>query len=582
MADPRPIVTFDADGVMHINSTDKAVIDMVNECMYGKNALEVFCKFFMNKTDKKGRVTGSFTKKFTKGRREYCQQISDPSIPYGWGMAHRSFGKTTLLLAEIIRRLCFRLSPFVLYCSSEITLAERRTESIKQVLISNPRIKKYFGRMQPKYMEGVRDVFGMKAWKLADPITGVTFAIVVPKSDGTTVNGLVEYVGARQCRPSYIVCDDMTNRLRVHDEIYRSQHKDWAFGTLFPCVENESQPDPKTHRWPGIGRGDVSPWQIMVIDTYKHSDALIETLAEDPEWIGQRFPLAEETKPGSGVMRSCVEDVTDEQVQSMYDSLRRKGKEELFFKEYCCRSGYSNENTFPTEHQYYVDEEFGLNHNPTITKFLIMDPARTRNPRSAFTAILAAAVDCIHARVWLRRMVHERLSHEDMKVRLWDLSVAMNTDIICVEDAGLNDHIQGPLERYFTSKGKYVEWMWLPTSRKFIEAEGERRNIKECRASSALWLYRPMEPNHPRGHVWHDESLRHGPLEQQQKSYPDCKYWDAMDTLGHVDYVMRQLGLTFDEQMPAIEDEDGNKDPFGYEKDPWDEIINEPDMRFCA
>ena len=570
LLDEQPIVTFNLNGEMVVNGSPDDVA-FLHECRDGEDGLELFAKFFLNttrKTKKGKKVEGSFTKPFTKARKEFSRRLSDPSIPYNWAMAHRGMGKTTLLWAEMIRRLCFRLSPFVLYCSSEIHLAERRTEAIKKALISTPRIIQYFGKMNPVYMDGMREVFGTHAWKLADPITGLPYAIVVPKSDGTTVNGLVEFVNGRQTRPTYIVCDDMTDRLRVHDETYRSQHKSWFFGTLLPCVDNEEQPDPKTHRWPGLKRGEIPPWQVCVIDTYKHGDALIETLAQDADWIGGRYPLAEETEPGSGIFRSMVENMTDAQVQSMFDRARRLGSEDEFFREQVCRAGFSNDNTFPTTHQYYNDTQAGLNTNPLAVRFLVMDPARTRNSKSAYTAILAVAVDCVHAKVWLRRLSHERMSQEDMALRLWEMSRELETDIICVEDAGLNDHIRGPLERYFTSKGRYVEWMWLPTQRKFIEAEGERRSIKEARASSALWLYRPMEPNHPKGHVWHDESLRNSPLEQQQKSYPDCKRWDAMDTLGHVDYVMRELGLTFDEQAMASKDQ---TDKNSY--DEWDELL---------
>jgi hypothetical protein len=121
--------------------------------------------------------------------------------------------------------------------------------------------------------------------------------------------------------------------------------------------------------------------------------------------------------------------------------------------------------------------------------------------------------------------------------------------------------------------GINASWIWLPAARKYIESEdGERRTIKEARASSALWLYRPFEPTHPKGHVWHSESIKHGPLEQQMISFPDCRGWDAIDTLGYVDYVMRNIGLYFDKQVEHPDEK--NRIPV-KQYDPWDDILNE-------
>ena len=553
-----PIVTFAPDGSMRINTTNEALRKAILSWRYDEDGLEKFCKFFFK---------ASFKKPFNSHRRDLARRLSDPSIPRQWMIGSRGIGKTTLVWGECIRRICFRLTPFLLYVSSDLYLAERRTESIKSAILNTPRIRQYFGKMSPAYVEGMREAFGTKSWKLTDPLTNEPFVIVVPKSAGTTVNGLLEWVAGSQQRPHTIVCDDMTDRLRVWDEVYRSDHKEWAMGTLFPCVDNDYQPDPKTKRWPGVKRGELSPWQIMIPDTCKHSDDFVDNVAEDADWVGRRYPIAEETEPGK--FKSLVENYTDEQVQAMYNGMERQGKAERFYKEFLCIPGQGSETRFPDGFQYYREEDQRLNQRQDVVRFIIMDPARTQNARSAYTAMLAVAVDCRNGIVWLRKTLNARISQEDMASTLLGLAKEMNTEILCVEDAGLNDHIRGPLERYAHHMGRFVHWIWLPTQRKFIEAEGERRNIKECRASSALWLYRSI-PSRPMGCVFHEESLRHSDLEQQMKSYPECKYWDALDCLGHVDYVMRELGLTFE----SLE----NADPLGSidgHVDEWDEILDE-------
>lgn len=565
-----PIVTFDADGTMRVHSEDKDWVDFIHKCRDDEDGLELFCKFFLK---------ASFKKPFTEHRRHFARNLSNPTLPFQWALASRSFGKTTLVWAELVRRMCFRLSRFVVYTSSELRLAERRTENVKVTLLTNPLIRRFFGAMNPQYVEGMREVFGSKSWKVVDPITNESFAIVVPKSDGATVNGLVEYVDGEQVRPDAIVCDDITDRKRVHDETYRERHIDWLYGTLFPCVENEWQPDPKTHRW-SVKRGQRAPYQIMLIDTCKHSQAAVEVVAGDPEWTGKRYALGKAVDPDNTKFVSLVDYLSDEQIQQAYERFARIGKEDRFFREFLCVSGQSGDSKFPTSFQYYDDRQMDLDKRSDVIRFIIVDPARTQNPRSAYTAMLAVAVSVRTAQVWLRGMIHERMVYDDMGRNLFSFAKQMNTQILCVEDAGLHDAIRGPLQKYAMKVGMNPYWLWLPAARKFIEADdGERRSVKEARASSALWLYRPFGNTHPQGCVWHDESLRHGPLENQMLSYPECKGWDALDCLGYIDYVMTELGLVFDKQVTPIDN--------NYQRpvDPWDAILDDREWcceRYCA
>lgn len=571
----QPIVTFESDGTMHVHTSDQQVRAFVYACRDSEDGLEKFCKYFFNET-RNGKERGSFTKPFNEHRKSYARLISNTDLPYIWAMANRSFGKTTLLWAEVIRRLCFRLNPFILYVSSELRLAEQRTENIRIALLSNPKLREFFGTMTPQYVDGMREVWGKKAWKLVDPETNESFAVIVPKSDNAVVNGLVDYVEGRQQRPSFILCDDITDRKRVKDETYREEHIDWLWGTLFPCVETETQPDPKTRRW-NIARGTRPPYQIAIIDTCKHTAAAVEVAAQQPDWVGERYAVAKETEPNSGKFVSIVDYLSDEQVQEVYERFKRIGKEDRFFREYMCVAGASNDSKFPTTFQYYDSSQIDLNAPPNIIRFIIVDPARTANPKSAFTAMLAVAVDCTKAKVYLRGMIHERLNYEDIGRRLCSFAIENNASILAVEDAGLHDAIRGPLEKFAQKMGLSAHWIWLPAQRKYIESEdGERRTIKEARASSALWLYRPFEPTHPLGHVWHEINLKFGPLESQMLSFPDCTGWDAIDTLGYVDYVMRELGLYFDKQVEKT------ADLSTQQHDPWDEILNEPALRLCG
>ncbi len=89
-----------------------------------------------------------------------------------------------------------------------------------------------------------------------------------------------------------------------------------------------------------------------------------------------------------------------------------------------------------------------------------------------------------------------------------------------------------------------------------IDAGTGRLAAKRRRAIFAVRLYRPFMPTHPNGHIWHDVSLRDSPLEAQEKSYPNCTFWDALDCVGHIPQAMQKLGIYFEHQVDEENDED--------------------------
>lgn len=582
-ANTGPIVTFNKEGQMVIDQEalkslgydPDSFTQFLTDCVYAPDGLEKFCKFFLRESFcRRGYKKASFSKE----QSEFALDISDPTIANGYREAYRGFGKTTLAWGEMVRRIVFRKMCFLVYLNSEISLAERRTEAIRKAITANPRIKLFFGNLKPQFEEGEKEVFGTKAWKLVDPHTNEPYFMCVPKSDETTVNGLLEYITGRLRRPDVIIVDDITDRLRVHDEVYRKKQTDWAFGTLFPCIDTDSQPDPVTHRWIELKRGDVPPWQIIVIDTCKHSHALIETVSRHPDFVGARYPMAKEDEEGNIV--SLIDRLSDAQIQAIYQRMVAAGHEDRFYKEYMCRPKASKDISFPTEFHYYSESNLHLNDNAEVIRLLIMDPARTRNPRAAYTAILAVGINIRTNTIYLRRMVHAHLTSAQIEDALFNLAVQTNSHILGVEDAGLNDWIQGPLERGATSRGMAPMWLWIPTKRSAIEAGGEYRTIKEIRASSALWLYQKSDA-YPQGHIIHEESFRDGPLESQQHSFPECKEWDAIDTLGHLDWMMRELQIFFTET--PVKDANGGNTRSSY--DELGDIINDHSYgyeRVCA
>lgn len=593
-AQTEPLVTWDQAGNMHISSAD-GVREVVESCLTAEDALFNFCNYFLNWVPGKKKKS-TFGGTWTWQRKEYARTISDPRIPKVAGEAYRGFSKSTLLKAEIIRGLCFRLYPFVLYTSAELDLAERATDSIRFQLIHNPVIKLFFGDMQPAYMDGAKETFGTKAFKLTDPITNLSYAVVVPKSENTTCNGLIDTVEGREQRPVFMANDDGEDRKKCDSAEYRANHLEWFIGTWLPCVDTDYQPDPETHRWNDLKRGDAPPWVVRAVDTPKHGDALIEHLMGLSDWVGLKYPIAEEVE--KGVFRSLVEDKSDATVQAIYEQFRSIFREDRFYMEYMCEPQAPTDYAFPSdfEHLRYREWDYGagdtdntgaLNlNNANVIRAIIVDPARTKNTRSAATAMLAIAVDVDRAQIYLRRLINEHLSIEDIEDRLFRLCWTMNTDIVAAEDQGLNDWLRNALMTGAAKRGMNIMFRWLKAG---VTSQGNRADfgdgpdaVKRWRAATAMPYYAAFPPSHPHGHILHDVSLRGSALEIQQRDYPKCRRWDAMDCLGYIQQLIgpEQLNLQFSIQNMGPESAFGN---FGHSD--YDEamaILNQGKWRYAS
>jgi hypothetical protein len=542
-----PAVRFKRGGGFEIQTRDKELADFIRLSALHSDGAQLFIR---------GIMPSSFGGAWTEQRKDYLRRISNYSIPRSYTIARRGFGKTSLLIGEIIRVLCFRLKGFILFTSSEQGISEERTESIRSFLMTSPEIRDIFGHMRPQSVDGLKEVFGAKSWRLADPIDGYTFAAIVPKSENQSVNGLNIMINGKLERPDLILNDDGEDRKTLNNEEIRAAHRRWMTDVLFPCVDTDAQPDPVAHRWKQKSPVQRTPWNIRVIDTNKHPDAFLPRLdaSIDTTWDGKSYPIAEHL--GDDIFQSLSpETVSDAQVTALLHDFRSTGNEDGFWREYMCRSNPAGSTRFPEEFQYYRETEHRLNDRQDIDRFIIVDPALTENPKSAYSSILAVAVDRATGRVYLRRQATERMNPEDFDNELFGMSVMMNTQNIMIEGLGSNSRLQESLEQAARLRGVWCVFHSLSVhTGNVVEDVGAGREApKRKRAIFAARLYAPFEPSHPKGHVWHEESLRGTMLEGQMRQYPDCKFWDALDCLGHIPQAMHLLGIFFDQAPQTIE-----------------------------
>ena len=542
-----PMVRFLRDGRVSMDTEDDRAKAFIRACMYDENRAEVFAR-------------GIFCQKSDSGwygdRRDYMRRISDYTIPKQWTIARRGFGKTTMLLWELVRVLCLRRFGFVLFTSNEQGLSEDRTEAIRSMLITTPELVDLFGRMRPNSVDGMKEVFGAKSWRLTDPFTNEPFAAVVPKSENQTVNGMLLYVNGAMRRPDYLINDDGESRNTIHNEDLRKEHRDWMSDVLFQTVDQDVHPSSDTRRWMTGSPMDRVPWVVRVMDTNKHPDAYIvrlsESQADGNEWDGKVYPIADVRSDGT--FKSRVPNVSDAQVANLHKSFAGNMNEAGFWREHMGITRTCGENLFPVTFQRYKESELLLNESRSVERFIVVDPALTPNAKSAFSSMLAVAVDMSLARIYLRRQITERLTPSEFDDKLFKLAQDMNTQWIMVEGLGQNNFLQDNLALAAMKRGLTLGFESLSTSTGNIvdvDFRAGGNTAKQRRAVFALRMYQPFEPTHPQGHVWHEESMRDTAVENQMHSYPQCNFWDALDCLGHVPQAMRKRGIYFEHQELA-------------------------------
>ena len=586
VATRRPAIRWKRDGGIIIDTQDQGLRDLLIACMYDENRVQIFLSNFF---------PGVFDGEWNYQRCDFLRKVTDYSLPRVGVLARRTFGKTTLMIGATIHSLLFRQKKFCLFSSNRAEIAEERTESLRSMIMTSPEIRDIWGYMRPQSVDGMKETFGAKSWRLVDPITGEPFAAVVPRSSNSTVNGMVLYVAGSMQRPDILISDDGEDRFTVNNEELRVAFRHWMNDVFFQCVDTNYQPDPQTQRWKLATPMSYAPWNIRVIDTNKHDDAFLPRLMEAPRttsegegkfWEIGVYPIARATDGATLSFKSLIPEISDKQVNALYKGFEADGNPGGFWREFMCvrKPGFGN--VFPASFQYYKEGDLDLN-DEGIDKFIICDPALTEDPKAAYSSMLAVAVDRINARIYLRRQITERMSPEEFDDALFRMAQETNTHWILIEGLKGNNRFRDAMVRAAFARGQSCAFESLSTRTGTVMLDGDfgtgRLAAKRRRAVFAVRLYRPFEPTHPNGHVWHEESMMDSPTEAQMRSYPNCTWWDALDCVGHIPQAMALLGIFFDHQIEG-DGLLGDADPdFGRDTtvSMFGEVMNQGSWRVC-
>ena len=507
----------------------------------------------------------SFDEAMTWQHDQIWRLLDDDTLPKTAVCMWRGGGKTTSMIAKIVKSICFRQEKFIMVVGKSFDYAARITENVKLELMANLRIRKIWGSVKQRsaaeidQREYIEFSFSQKGWFACDPATGTPFCFILPKGCNQQVRGMNVRIAGRMQRPTLMFIDDLEDDEEVLNELIRIKTRRWVAGALLPCVPRK-RPNPRTNRWaPKQGDGAWRPpWRIIYVDTLKHEDSQMAHILQSGQWRTKIFPQSELRRDTEGKLRffSLVPElISHEQVRRDVSDAKAEGSMDEYCREYMCLP------MDPVNAQWtrdifkrYEERIERLNKRRDIHRFLIIDPARTSNSESCPTGMLAFGADMKHRKIWVRKEINARLSIKEIPDIALDLALEMNSRLIAVEVNGVDDWMRQAFFDAAAKRGMNVQFLFVnaPTNARGSYGPGEEGR-KRRDAAGAARRYKD-------GHIYHEVSLKDGPLEMQQLSFPKPARWDSLDCLGHLDRVLQQLGLFFepviDSKAPKFEDED--------------------------
>jgi len=175
-------------------------------------------------------------------------------------MMPRGFSKTTLCNAKNLWKILHSLTKFTLYVSESGPHASTQLGNIKTQLESNEKIRAVYG-----------DLVGKK-WT-EDEIICANGVYVAARGRGGQVRGLLKNGN----RPDDITIDDLEDEESVLTDGQRAKAKKFLYSSVMPALRKV------------LAKGGVIRPTLTMLGTLLHKEAVLMTVAQDPEFNFIRF-----------------------------------------------------------------------------------------------------------------------------------------------------------------------------------------------------------------------------------------------------------------------------------------------------
>lgn len=462
-----------------------------------------------------------FFREFGPSHEELFEALDDRSLRQILVMAHRDFGKTSLLqLAYSGREVLFMDSRFLVPVSCSATQAVMQSENLKTELQLNPIINSLWGSVKAA---GKETPFSKDMWVAT--IDGGFGSVILPRGSGQQMRGLIY----GNFRPDLLLIDDLEDPENLLSEEQRFKQKSWFFATLRNIVDIAEE-----------------NWRILFMGTPSHEDSLLWDLESDSHWTTIKVDLCDENFKTKWPTR-----FTQVTVDKIVSEFREQKKMDEFYREFMNLPVSTEDATFKQEFfSDYDPAEVDLNNRTICESIVLADYAKTAKPHSADSAVVGVGIGVKENRFWVRDIKHGKWHPEELYREIFDMALSLNAVAIGIEVTGLEEFIKHPVLDYMKARGLNFPIVWL-------KAKGK----KEFRVRELVAYYR-------QGLIKHNPACCRA-LESQLMSFPRSKLWDIMDALGYLPKMLEEGEVYF--QFFGSENEEEEDKRYNQEIDSLDE-----------
>lgn len=304
------------------------------------------------------------------------------------------------------------------------------TTPIRQAFRTNKLIQYYAGDVTMAQTEGIEKEYGKESFVIN---IGPKRSLVRPLGRGMAATGHI----FDDQRLDTIICDDMQQKKFLKNETLRDEDWEWLLTDVFMSVqqmESENQ-----------------PWQIWLSDVAKHPDTVCERAMNEEGWHKLRIPLITESDD------SLDEDIiSTETVKAEAARQRAAGTYGPWASERRAIYVLGDEAPFKKEHfRYYEGSKERLSDRSSTYTVVIVDPAKTKNPRSAYTGMVVWNIDPSTPRLSLEAAFNERLSVPEQTELAASLCIRFNAVALGLEITGLSEFAQPPYVQELFRRGLF-------------------------------------------------------------------------------------------------------------------------------
>jgi len=433
------------------------------------------------------------TRPFGKIHNKLFEYLDDPKREKVAIAAPRGFGKSTIVnLLFASRIIYFHLANYVVLVSSTETKANEELRTLKSEMENNERLIAVFG-----------NIIG-KEWTKEFILTN-TGVRVRTRGAGQQVRGLKE----GRNRPQVLIIDDLEDSKTVASESQTKALKRWFYSDLINVLSNE----PKDFK------------KIVYIGTVLGENSLLASLKDDPEWAYTTLELFDDN-----LNSNYPEFMTTEKIKALYEAYKERGLLDVFYEEF--KNIAMSPETAPFRKEMFQYFKFEELRDKNLEKVVIVDPSKTVNVSSDYSAIVGIGVDYENHFVYFLDCVNAKLHPDEIYEESFKMADRIGTPIIGVETTSLEEFILLPFKEAASRRGGSYDIVGIP-------ARGNK-----------LDRIRGLVPFYRSGRVKHNP-LKHisQPLENQLLTFPYCKNFDVIDAFAHVIKLL-DLGNSFFSILP--------------------------------